>query len=88
MSIRSKTQFVGGNYFSVTAEIKTNETGWTKFYVDDRLIRQVEGIDERILDWVLLQLPDHDDVKDHQIELFFRVNGYAETYELGKRAQS
>ena len=37
------------------SEIEENGLGWTGFYIDNKLVREVRFVDERNLDWILKQ---------------------------------
>ena len=52
--IRSNTYAFKGAKYHTVAEIRVDDPGWTGFFIDDKLVKQVKFVDSRSLDWALL----------------------------------
>ena len=52
--IRSNTYAFEGSNFHMEAEIRGNAPGWTRFFIENKLVKQVNYFDSRILDWAIL----------------------------------
>ena len=65
--IRSKTStFTGYDY--MIAEIYVGESGVTFVFKDRKLVKKLDYIDKRVLDWILPQLPEYIDSEDRPIQ--------------------
>ena len=51
--IRSNTDVLEGTKYHTVAEIRVGGPGWTRFFIDDELVKQVDFVDSHSLDWVL-----------------------------------
>ena len=58
-----------GNSFYVFGVIKASKSGKTYVYRDGKLVQIVDTFDNRLLDWILPQLPEYFDGEDRPMQL-------------------
>ena len=51
--MRSNTNVFESHKYHTVTEIKLDGPAWTRFFVDGELVRQVNFVDNRSIDWVL-----------------------------------